>query len=301
MMYDVIILGAGTAGLSAAIYASRAGLKALILENEMYGGQIVNSPDVDNYPGFMSISGFDFAQNLYNHATGLGVSVETASIDRVELSGTEKKLFAGEKLYSAKTVIIAAGATHRKIGCEGEENFSGRGVSYCATCDGAFFKGKEVCIVGGGNTALEDALFLANNCAKVTIVHRRDEFRADRKNVDAVKARPNIEFAYHCTVSAIQGSKTVESVTLTSTIGAPEQVLPVSAVFVAIGLSPNTALFKEQVTLDKGGYIVAGEDCRTNLPGVFVAGDIRTKELRQLVTAAADGAVAAVEAAKYLG
>ncbi|MEG2597079.1 MAG: FAD-dependent oxidoreductase, partial [Oscillospiraceae bacterium] len=192
-MVDLLILGAGTAGLSAAIYGVRAGLSIQVIESGLYGGQIVNSPDVDNYPGIASISGFDFIQNLYDHATSLGVLVENDTIVDLDFSGTIKKLFSEKHVYEAKTVILATGASHRKLGCPGEDIFSGKGVSYCATCDGAFFRGKEVCVAGGGNTALEDALFLSNNCKKVTLIHRREEFRAHQTVVAAVTARENIE------------------------------------------------------------------------------------------------------------
>ncbi len=298
-MVDLIILGAGTAGLSAAIYGVRAGLSVQVIENNLYGGQIINSPDVDNYPGIPSISGFDFVQNLHSHATGLGVSIVNDTIFDVSLQGSVKKLISKKQVYESKAIILATGASHRKLGCPGEEQFAGRGVSYCATCDGAFFKGKDVAIVGGGNTALEDALFLSNNCKKVYLIHRREEFRAHKTVVDAVRARENIELVLNCTVTEISGDNGVQRVCLGQTTGGPNIELPVSGVFVAIGLDPNTRLFASQVEL-QNGYVKAGENCHTNIPGVFAAGDVRTKELRQLITAAADGAVAAVEAAKYL-
>ncbi len=298
-MTDLMILGAGTAGLSAAIYAVRAGLSVRLLENSVYGGQILNSPDVDNYPGIPSISGFDFVQNLYDHAAGLGVKPESVTVSRVELTGDIKRVHTPREVLEARAIILATGASHRKLGCAGETEFQGRGVSYCATCDGAFFRGKDVAIVGGGNTALEDALFLANSCKTVFLVHRREEFRAHQSVIDAVRARENIRLLLSATVETIIGDKQVTGIVLRSTKdeGLSEQA--VSGVFVAVGLDPNTSLFKGQLDLD-GGYIRAGEDCRTSLPGVFAAGDVRTKPLRQLVTAASDGAVAAVEAGKYL-
>lgn len=298
-MVDLIILGAGTAGLSAAIYGVRAGLSVQIIESGIYGGQIVNSPDVDNYPGIASISGFDFVQNLHNHAAGLGVKITSDTIFDIQLQGSVKKLISKKQVYEAKTVILATGASHRKLGCPGEEALAGRGVSYCATCDGAFFRGKDVAIAGGGNTALEDALFLSNNCRKVYLIHRREEFRAHKTVVEAVKARENIELVLNYTVSEIRGTDAVESVLLAHAVNGPERELAVSGIFVAIGLDPNTKLFASQVELENG-YVKAGENCHTNVPGVFAAGDVRTKDLRQLITAASDGAVAAVEAAKYL-
>ncbi len=295
--YDVIIFGAGTAGLSAAVYALRAGLTVLVLENKIQGGQILNTPQIENYPAILSISGFDFVEALFQQATGLGAEVVYEQAEKIELSENAKTVVTARETYQAKALIIATGASHRKLGCPGEEELAGRGVSYCATCDGAFYKGKDVCIVGGGNTALEDALFLANNCKTVTLIHRRDGFRANKVTVDAVKARENITILPFYTVKEIKGNGQVEEVVLSSTNGGEEITLPTTAVFVAIGLSPDNELFRGLVKMDEAGYIVAGENCRTSAKGVFAAGDTRTKSVRQLVTAAADGAVAAVEAA----
>lgn len=293
-MTDLIILGAGTAGLSAAIYAVRAGLSLRLLETSLPGGQILNSPDVDNYPGIPSISGFDFVQNLTAHAAGLGVEPEFTAVSRADLAGNVKRIRTGREVLESRAVILATGASHRSLGCPGEAEFRGKGVSYCATCDGAFFRGKDVAVVGGGNTALEDALFLANLCRRVYLIHRREEFRAQQAAVNAVRSRENIQLVLGEQVEKISGDKQVSAVTLKS-----GRELPVSGVFIAVGLAPNTALFEGQLDLDNG-YIRAGEDCHTSLPGVFAAGDVRTKPLRQLITAAADGAVAAVEAGKYL-
>lgn len=293
-MTDLIILGAGTAGLSAAIYAVRAGLSLRLLETSLPGGQILNSPDVDNYPGIPSISGFDFVQNLTAHAAGLGVEPEFTAVSRADLAGEIKRIHTGREILESRAVILATGASHRSLGCPGEAELRGKGVSYCATCDGAFFRGKDVVVVGGGNTALEDALFLANLCRRVYLIHRREEFRAQQAAVNAVRSRENIQLVLGEQVEKISGDKQVSAVTLKS-----GRELPVSGVFIAVGLAPNTALFEGQLDLDNG-YIRAGEDCHTSLPGVFAAGDVRTKPLRQLITAAADGAVAAVEAGKYL-
>lgn len=293
-MTDLIILGAGTAGLSAAIYAVRAGLSLRLLETSLPGGQILNSPDVDNYPGIPSISGFDFVQNLTAHAAGLGVEPEFTAVSRADLAGEIKRIHTGREILESRAVILATGASHRSLGCPGEAELRGKGVSYCATCDGAFFRGKDVAVVGGGNTALEDALFLANLCRRVYLIHRREEFRAQQAAVNAVRSRENIQLVLGEQVERISGDRLVSAVTLKS-----GRELPVSGVFIAVGLAPNTALFEGQLDLDNG-YIRAGEDCHTSLPGVFAAGDVRTKPLRQLITAAADGAVAAVEAGKYL-
>lgn len=298
-MTDVVIIGAGPAGFSAAIYAVRAGLSVRLLENSLFGGQIINTPDIDNYPGLPGISGAEFAMKFYEHANQLGIEPETASVNRAELDGDIKKLFTEKEIIPCRSVIIATGASHRKLGCPGEEEFIGKGVSYCATCDGAFFRGKTVVVNGGGNTALEDALFLSNMCEKVYLVHRREGFRADNANINAVKSRENIELVLNRTVKEIRGDQKVESVLLSSTTGEEDLELPTAGIFVAIGFHPNTELFEGQIELENG-YIKAGENCHTNVPGVFVAGDVRTKEVRQLITAAADGAVAAVEAGKYL-
>lgn len=293
-MTDLIILGAGTAGLSAAIYAVRAGLSLRLLETSLPGGQILNSPDVDNYPGIPSISGFDFVQNLTAHAAGLGVEPEFTAVSQADLAGNVKRIRTGREVLESRAVILATGVSHRSLGCPGEAELRGKGVSYCATCDGAFFRGKDVAVVGGGNTALEDALFLANLCRRVYLIHRREEFRAQQAAVNAVRSRENIQLVLGEQVERISGDRLVSAVTLKS-----GRELPVSGVFIAVGLAPNTALFEGQLDLDNG-YIRAGEDCHTSLPGVFAAGDVRTKPLRQLITAAADGAVAAVEAGKYL-
>lgn len=297
--FDCIIIGAGTAGLTAAIYAQRAGLKTVVLEGTLYGGQITNTPDVENYPALDKISGFEFAMNIYNQAVKFGAQVEMESVVRVELEGDVKKAFTESEEYNAKTLIIANGAKRRTLGCPGEEELSGKGVSYCATCDGAFFKGKDVAIVGGGNTALEDAIYLASVCNKVHVIHRRDEFRASSVIVDALKAKENIEIHYDSVTESINGENKVESITIKNVKTGEISTIDVSGVFVAVGMVPDNEMYAP-VKLDKAGYIIAGEDCKTNIDGVFVAGDTRTKTLRQLVTAAADGAVAANEVANYI-
>lgn len=298
-MYDMIILGAGTAGLSAAIYGVRSGLSVLVIEKNYHGGQIVNTPDVENYPGIMKISGYEFVENLYRQVTALGVKIVYEQIKGMDLRPAVKTVVTSEHNYQAKTVIIANGAAHRHLKCPGEDKLIGKGVSYCATCDGAFYRDQDVCIVGGGNTALEDALYLANNCRRVYLVHRSDAFRANKVTIDAVKSRPNIEIIYNSTVEEILGNETVTGVVLKDNRSYAKHELAVNGVFVAIGLEPENQMFAGMIRLDANGYIVAGEDCKTNLAGVYVAGDTRTKKVRQLVTAAADGAVAATEAAQY--
>ncbi len=298
-MVDLIILGAGTAGLSAAIYGVRAGMSVLVIEKNYHGGQIVNTPDVENYPGIVKISGYEFVDNLYRQVTALGVKIAYETIKGLDLRPAVKTVATSEHTYQAKTVIIANGAAHRHLKCPGEDKFAGNGVSYCATCDGAFFRDQDVCIVGGGNTALEDALYLSNNCRRVYLIHRGSEFRANQVTVDAVKGRGNIELLYNTEVEEIFGGTTVEGVMIRNNRSYARDRLAVSGVFVAIGLEPQNQMFASMVRLDPAGYIVAGEDCKTNLAGVYVAGDTRTKKVRQLVTAAADGAVAATEAAQY--
>lgn len=298
-MYDMIILGAGTAGLSAAIYGVRSGLSVLVIEKNIHGGQILNTPDVENYPGILKISGFEFVENLYNQVISLGVKIVYETIKGLDLRPAVKTIVTSQKDYQAKTVIIANGAKHRHLNCPGEEKFAGKGVSYCATCDGAFFRNQDVCVVGGGNTALQDALYLANNCRKVYLVLRSNEFRANKVNVTAVKSRSNIEIIYNHTVEEIVGDDAVNGITIRNNAMYHNQTLQVSGVFVAIGAEPQNQMFANMIRLDPAGYIVAGEDCKTNLAGVFAAGDTRTKKVRQLVTAAADGAVAATEAAQY--
>ncbi len=298
-MYDMIILGAGTAGLSAAIYGVRSGLSVLVIEKNIHGGQILNTPDIENYPGIPKISGYEFVENLYNQVQALGVRVVYESVKGFDLRPAVKTVITSQKDYQAKTVVIANGAKHRHLNCPGEEKLAGRGVSYCATCDGAFFRDQEVCVVGGGNTALQDALYLSNNCKKVYLILRGNEFRANRVNVAAVQARSNIEIIYNHTVEKIVGEEAVSGVTIRSNTLYHSRTLAVGGVFVAIGAEPQNQMFANVLRLDAAGYIVAGEDCKTNVAGVFVAGDTRTKKVRQLITAAADGAVAATEAAQY--
>ena len=295
-MYDIIIIGGGPAGLSAAIYARRAGVSVLVLEQTMYGGQMMNTPEVENYPGVPLMGGADLAVEFYRQAADLGAEILLEGVESLDLTGEVKRVRTAGGEHEGKTVILANGAKRRKLGCPGEEQFAGRGVSYCATCDGAFFKGKEVAIVGGGNTALEDALFLSNHCTAVHLIHRRDQFRGGKILADAVLARANIQVHYDAAVEEIHGSAKVEAVTLRNLKTDERTRLPVAGVFVAVGLEPENGFVAGQVDLDKAGYILSGEDCKTNLPGVYAAGDTRTKTVRQIITAAADGAVAAIEA-----
>ncbi|MBD5551574.1 MAG: FAD-dependent oxidoreductase [Lachnospiraceae bacterium] len=313
-MKDVIIIGAGTAGLTAAVYALRAGKSVLVLEQGTYGGQIINTPKVENYPGIEQISGYEFASGLFRQAEKLGmeyrsekvtdVRLENDGADAVkEISSAEMKtsgkiVETAEGAYHAKTVILATGAKNRLLGIEKETEYTGRGISYCATCDGMFFRGKKVAVVGGGNTALEDAAFLSNYCEKVYVIHRRDTFRGEEKQVKELQTKENVEFLLHKTVQALEGGLTLQAVVLNDRESGEASRLEVEGLFVAIGRIPDTEVFAKLIELDENGYVLAGEDCRTNVDGIFAAGDCRKKTVRQLTTAAADGAVAALSAAQ---
>lgn len=297
-MYDIIIIGAGCAGMTAGIYAARAGKSVLLLETQSIGGQISFSPKVENFPSLKQISGTEFSSNLFEQTVDLGVQFEIDSAVSIQ-DGAVKTVKTEYASYEGKAVILATGVKHRKLGIEREEELTGKGVSYCAVCDGAFFKGKSVAVAGGGNTALQDALFLAQYCEKVFVVHRRDEFRGEDRLVNQLRGKANVEFVLNCTLERLEGGETLEGVTVKDKASGESRVLPVAGLFVAIGQIPGNDAFKELVELDSAGYIVAGEDCVTSANGIFAAGDCRTKEIRQLVTAAADGAVAALAACNY--
>lgn len=301
IMKDVIIIGAGTAGLTAAIYALRAGKSVLVLEQGSYGGQIINTPNVENYPGIERISGYEFASGLFRQAEKLGMEYRNEKVTDIRQAEGDKGgkiVETTERNYRAKAVILATGAKNRPLGIEKEAEFIGRGVSYCATCDGMFFRRKKVAVVGGGNTALEDAAFLSNYCEKVYLVHRREGFRGEDKLVNELREKENVEFLLNKTVQAIEGEMALQAVILQDKNSGKESRLEISGLFVAIGQMPENEVFAGLIELDEGGYIVAGEDCRTNVDGIFAAGDCRKKTVRQLTTAAADGAVAALAAAQ---
>ncbi len=300
MQYDIIILGSGPAGLSAAIYAQRARLSTLLIEEKpLSGGQILDTYEVDNYPGLPGITGFEMGQKFRAHADRLGAEVVNAQVLSVRLDGEKKIVTTQKGVYEAKTLIIATGAKHRRRGIPGEDKLVGMGVSYCATCDGAFFKGKTVAVVGGGDVALEDALFLARGSEKVYLVHRRDQFRGAKILQEKVKEASNIEPVLDSVVTEIKGEGQVSSILLNSKNGESRE-LEVQGVFIAVGIEPNSSAVKDLVAQDAGGYIVAGEDTKTSVEGVFAAGDVRTKQLRQVLTAAADGANAVTSAEKYI-
>lgn len=300
-MTDVVIVGAGPAGLSAAIYTQRAGKRALVLEATTYGGQIINTPDIANYPGIANISGVEFATGLYNQAKELGAEIVFQRVVGVEDRGDEKVVKTSKAEYPCKAVILATGAKNRPLGLDQEQALIGKGISYCATCDGMFFRGKEVAVNGGGNTALEDALFLSNYCSKVTLIHRREGFRGTEESVARLRERENVEFVLNATVSRLKAGDTgLTAVEVTDKNTGETKEIPVSGLFVAIGQTPDNTAFQDLIKLDDQGYIAADESCETGTPGVFTAGDCRTKKVRQLTTAASDGAVAALAACEYI-
>lgn len=293
-MYDVIIIGAGPAGLTAAIYLGRAGKKVLILEKNVYGGQIVNSKEVENYPAISKISGFEFSNNLYNQAKNFGAELKYETV--VNLT-KDKEVTTNRGKYQAKSIIIATGLSNRTLEIDGVDSFIGRGISYCATCDGNFFKDKVVAVVGGGNTALEDAIFLSNICKKVYIIHRRTTFRGEKILQDILNKKENIEFVFNSNVVKINGNELLESIIINT--NNEERELQIDGLFLAIGQIPNNS-YIDIIELDEKGYAIANEDCKTNIDGIYVAGDFRTKKVRQLVTAASDGATAAINAIEYI-
>lgn len=297
-MTDLLIIGAGPAGLTAAIYASRAGLKVKVLEELSPGGQVAVTPEIENYPGMKNISGADFAISLFEQATELGVEIEFERAETVE-AGDIKTVKTESGTHSAKALIIANGAKRKKLNVPGEQEFSGKGVSYCAVCDGAFYKGKKTAVIGGGNTALEDALYLAKVCEKVYLVHRRSEFRGTKGLVDRVLANDRIEILYSAVPVEIMGNGVVEKIVLSDKNTGETFEKEADGVFVAIGLEPDNERFSSVLELENG-YIKAGEDCKTSADGIFAAGDTRTKALRQIVTATSDGAIAATAAMEYI-
>lgn len=300
-MYDIIIIGSGPAGLSAAIYAQRACLDAIVIEkNGISGGQVLNTWEVDNYPGFPGVTGFELSRQFREHANKLGARVVQDEVVQVELSGNVKKVVCEEETYEARCVILASGAHHRTLEVPGEEELRGAGVSYCATCDGAFFRGRTVAVVGGGDAALEDAIFLARMCEKVYIVHRRDKLRGAKRLQERLQALENVEFVWNNETAAIEGNGQVEALRLRQTQTGEEKRLDVDGVFIAVGIAPESELYAGQLELDEQGYIRADESGQTSVPGVFAAGDVRTKALRQILTAASDGANCVASAERYL-
>lgn len=298
-MYDIIIIGGGPAGLTAAVYARRAGKSALVLEKASFGGQITYSPKIENFPSAVSISGTELADKMMEQAISQGADIELEEALKVEKTGDIFKVVTDFSEYEAKALIIAAGAKHRLLGVENEENFVGKGISFCAVCDGAFYEGKEVMVIGGGNSALVEAALLAEICKKVTIVQNLSYLTGEKTTADALTSRENVEVIYSTVVKEFKGADELEAVVLKSEDGS-EQTLTPDGVFVAIGLAPENEAFKNLAELNEYGYIKSDENCLTKTEGVFVAGDCRTKAIRQIATATADGAVAALKAVEYI-
>lgn len=300
-IYDLAILGAGPAGICAAIYATRAKLNTIWLDKKfVQGGQIVDTYEVDNYPGLPGITGLDLGEAMAGHAKKLGMKPQREPVRSIETEHGIKVIRTKKNEYRARAVIIACGATHRHLGIPGEEELSGMGVSYCATCDAAFFQDRTVVVVGGGNVAVEDAILLSRTCKKVYLVHRRDELRAEKILQESLFACKNVELIWDSIPLSIEGTDKVEALKIQNKKTQEESFIETDGVFIAVGIVPGTEKFKDLVKLDEAGYIVAGEDGITSEPGIFAAGDIRTKNLRQVVTAVADGANAVVSAQRYL-
>ena len=301
-MYDVIIAGTGPAGLTAAIYGTRARLNMLgFEENYMSGGQVVNTYEVDNYPGLPEISGMDLSLKFREHAEKLGAEFVRAKVNKIEVKEDGTKIVETESgTYETRAFVLATGAHHRLLNVPGEESLSGMGVSYCATCDGAFYKGSDVAVIGGGDVAVEDAIFLARGCRRVYVVHRRDELRAAKSLQEKLFSLPNVEMVWDSVVDSIEGEEQVDAIRIKNIKDGTVRAISVDGVFVAVGITPDSDLLKGIVKMDEGGYILADESCRTSVPGIFSAGDVRKKPLRQIITAAADGANAITSVEKYL-
>lgn len=298
-MYDVIIVGAGTAGLSSAIYVLRLGKRVLLLERNYYGGQIINATEIENYPAIRRISGYDFAKSLYEQVIALGADIEYERVVSIENGRYEKTVITEKNSYKCRSVIIASGLKKRKLGIENEERFTGKGISYCAVCDGAFYKGKTVAVAGGGNTALMDALLLSDYCSRVYIIHRRKEFRGEKLLAEKLSRRENISYMLNCTITALNGSERLESVSVTSNDSRIQNNIELSGLFVAVGQIPDNESFSGLLELDENGYIIS-DNCSTSAEGIFSAGDCRRKDIRQLATAVSDGAVAGIKACEYI-
>lgn len=299
-MVDICIIGAGTAGLSASIYGLRAGKSVLVLEALNYGGQIINTPDIENYPGFQHISGYDFATSLYEQADKLGMKLVYDRVNGISCVDGDFVVQGNIEEYQAHSVILATGMKRRKLDIPGEDKFRGLGVSYCATCDGAFYRNRTVAVAGGGNSAFSEALYLSDFCKKVYLIHRRDSFRGERSTLEKIKQKENINIIEKATMLSVDGTDVVSSISYRNNETGNIQKLPVDGLFVAVGSMPDTAYLEGLVSIDEKGFVVADETCRTSVSGVFVAGDCRTKAIRQLTTAAADGTVSALAACEYL-
>lgn len=302
-LYDLIIIGSGPAGLGAAIYAKRAALSTLVIEKEMMsGGQVLNTYEVDNYAGIPGINGFDLSMKFREHADKLGAEFAEDTVNTIEKvpGSLHYRVTGNADSYETKTVILATGARHKTLGVPGESELSGMGVSYCATCDGAFFKNKITAVIGGGDVAIEDAIFLARICKKVYLIHRRDELRGAKSLQNRLNSMENVEILWDTVVDSVNGKTKTDSLTVTNKKTKEKRTLAVDGVFIAVGITPNTDAFKGLVEMEQGGYVKAGEDGHTSVPGIFAAGDVRTKAFRQIITAVADGANCVASVERYL-
>ena len=300
-IYDILIIGGGCAGLTAAIYGARADKRVLVIEGGSIGGQISSSPKVENYPGFSEISGMEFSDRLHEQAKGLHVEIAFDTVKKADILPNKEIVLQGESgTYRGRNLIIAAGSKHRQLGLEREEALTGKGISYCAICDGAFFKGKPVAVVGGGSSALQSAELLCGYCSKVYLIHRRDRFRGEEQLVKRLRQKANLELVLNANVVKLLGGDSLCGVVTTDARDGTERVLDISGLFIAVGQIPQNEIYRDLVDLNEAGYILAGEDCRTKTEGVFAAGDCRQKDVRQLTTAAADGSVAALAAVQRL-
>lgn len=299
-MYDLIVVGAGPAGLTAAIYARRADKSVLVLDKGMFGGQMTFSPKIENYPGYGQISGNELAEKMVSQAIEMGAEIDMAEVTGIEKEGNIFCVFCGDDIYMSKTVILATGARHRLLGIDREEEFIGDGISFCAVCDGAFYAGKTVAVIGGGNSALQEAIMLSDGCAKVYVVQNLDFLTGEEKLAEILKKRKNVEIIYGCTVEAIHGNDVFGGIVIKKTATGEKIRLDLDGMFVAIGQVPENEAYKNLVALSDRGYVVSDENCLTETDGLFVAGDCRTKNIRQISTACGDGATAALAACRYL-
>lgn len=297
-MYDIIIIGAGPAGLTAAIYARRAEKSVLVIEKGVFGGQVTFSPKIENYPGFGELSGTELADKMVEHAISLGAEFEMEEVIRIK-NGETKEVQTENGSFFGKAVIIATGASHRHLGIDGEEKYLGNGISFCAVCDGAFYNGQEVTVIGGGNSALQEAILLSSNCKKVTVIQNLPTLTGEESLANTLKAKDNVEIIYSSMVTGFTGKDVLQGIVIKNTETGEEKTVFCDGCFVAIGLVPATDFVKDTVKLNTYGYVDAGENCLTDISGIFVAGDCRSKEIRQITTATADGAAAALAAIKH--
>lgn len=298
-MYDIIVIGAGPAGLTAAIYARRAEKSVLVIEKGVFGGQVTFSPKIENYPGFGELTGNELADKMVEHTISLGAEFEMEEVVEIK-DGVLKEVITENGSFFAKSVIIATGAAHRHLGVPGEEKYLGNGISFCAVCDGAFYNGQEVTVIGGGNSALQEAILLSSNCKKVTVIQNLPVLTGEESLANILKSKENVEIIYSSVITGFTGVSTLDGIVIKNTETDEEKTIPCDGCFVAIGLVPATGFIKDFVKLNDYGYVDAGECCKTDIEGVFVAGDCRSKEIRQITTATADGATAALAAIRYI-